>query len=391
MSQGKIGQTDFSAFEVGKNLATTKGSVVFENDLFQLIQYAPTNKNTYEVPLLFIPAWINKFYIADLQPKNSLVKWLVEQGYTVFLISWVNPTEKQSALGFEDYVLQGLLGAVDEVLRITNQPKLNAIGYCLGGTLLATALAYLQKKKQNKIGAATFLTTMLDFSDVGEISVFIDEEQISALENRMSEKGFLDGSQMSMTFNMLRSNDLIWSFVINNYLLGKTPFPFDILYWNSDSTRMPAKMHSYYLRNMYLKNLLAQPNALEVAGVKIDLTKITNPAYFLSTKKDHISPWKTTYLGAQMLKNACFTIADSGHVAGVVNPPATADKPAKYHHWTHDKVLDNADEWMKKAHEVSGSWWPSWDNWNKEFSGKMIEAIVPKNEIEPAPGRYVKS
>jgi polyhydroxyalkanoate synthase len=389
-ANGKIGQTDFSSFELGKNLATTKGSVVFQNDLLQLIQYAPTTEKTFATPLLFIPAWINKFYIADLQPKNSLVKWLVEQGYSVFVVSWVNPDKNHSNKGFDAYITEGLLEAIDAIIRICKQPQVNCIGYCLGGTLLATTLSYLQEKNLNKINSATFLTTMLDFSDAGEISVFIDEPQIAALEKRMSANGYLEGSEMSLTFNMLRANDLIWSFVINNYLLGKTPFPFDILYWNSDSTRMPAKMHSFYLRNMYLKNLLAKKGGIEINGVKIDISKITNPAYFLSTKKDHIAPWETTYIGAKMLKNAKFTLADSGHVAGVVNPPTPAGKEAKYHHWEADKIAATPQEWLKTAQEVSGSWWPSWHEWNKQFSGALVPALSPKNEIEPAPGSYVK-
>jgi len=391
ITKGKIGQTDTSVFELGKNLATTKGSVVFQNELLQLIQYAPTTEKSYSTPLLFIPAWINKFYIADLQPKNSLVKWLVDQGYAVFMISWVNPVANHAQKGFDNYVTEGLLEAVDEVLRITKQPELNAIGYCLGGTLLATTLAYLKEKNQKKINAVTFLTTMLDFSDAGKISVFIDEAQIEALEKRMSEKGYLEGSEMSLTLNMLRSNDLIWSFVINNYLLGKTPFPFDILYWNSDATRMPAKMHSFYLRNMYLNNVLAKKNGIAIDGVGIDISKIDNPSYFLSTKKDHIAPWQTTYIGAKMLKNAKFTLADSGHVAGVVNPPAVDGKPAKYHHWELDGIPAETEDWLKAAKEVTGSWWPSWHNWNKQFSGDLITALQPQKEIESAPGSYVKA
>lgn len=390
IAHGRIGQTDFSVFELGKNLAATAGSVVWQNDVLQLIQYAPSTKVVFEKPLLFIPAWINKFYIADLQPKNSLVKWLVDQGYTLFMISWVNPTQQHSQLGFDDYMQKGLLAAVDKIIELTGSKQVNCMGYCLGGTLLATTMAYLKKHGQNKINASTFLTTMLDFSDVGEISVFIDEEQISKLEQRMNEQGFLEGAEMSLTFNMLRANDLIWSFVINNYLLGKTPFPFDILYWNCDSTRMPAKMHSFYLRNMYLKNLLAKPNSVEVCGTKIDLTQINNPCYFLSTKKDHIAPWKTTYNGAKMLQNAVFTLADSGHVAGVVNPPATADKPAKYHHYVAEKILGTPEDWLKSCAEVSGSWWTSWHEWSKKFSGELIAARLPLQEIEPAPGSYVK-
>ena len=385
IEQGKISQTDMTSFEIGKNLATTKGEVVFENDLLQLIQYKPLTEKVYKTPLLFIPAWINKFYIADLSPHNSLVKWLLEQGYTVFIISWVNPTEKHRDKTFESYIFEGLDCAVEKIRKITGEPKINAMGYCLGGTLLAIYMSYQENAKQQKINAATFLTTLLDFSDSGDISIFIDDEQVKNLEARMSEKGYLDGSEMALTFNMLRANDLIWSFVVNNYLLGKTPFPFDILFWNSDSTRMPAKMHSFYLRNMYLQNKLIK-GQLEVRGKKIDLSNIKNPAYFLSTKKDHIAPWKTVYKGASMLANSVFTLADSGHVAGVVNPPSKKG----YNHWVAKKLADSAAKWEKNAKEIHGSWWESWDEWNRQFSGEKITAREVKNGIEAAPGSYVK-
>lgn len=385
LKDGKIAQTDLDQYELGKNLAITEGQVVFQNDLLQLIQYAPSTKQVHQTPLLFIPAWINKYYIADLQPQNSLVKWLVGSGYTVFMISWVNPTEKHKDFGFEDYAKQGLLTAVDKILEITGEKQVNAMGYCLGGTLLATTLAYLNEKNDKRINAASFLTTLLDFSDAGEISVFIDEEQIQTLEKRMAEKGYLDGSEMALTFSMLRANDLIWSFVVNNYLLGKTPFPFDILYWNGDSTRMPAKMHSWYLRNMYLNNNLVK-GKIKLDDIKIDLSKIKNPAYFLSTEKDHISPWKTTYEGAKLLPNATFTLAESGHVAGVVNPPSKG----KYGYYEFAKTPKNADDWMKNATKTQESWWINWHEWNKKLSGKMIDAKKLAKGIEAAPGSYVK-
>ena len=385
LKENKIAQTDMSKYTLGENLAVTKGQVVFQNDLLQLIQYEPSTKEVYKTPLLFIPAWINKYYIADLQEHNSLVKWLVDQGYTVFMISWVNPTKEHKDLGFEDYALKGLSVAIDEILKIAGEKQINAMGYCLGGTLLATTLAYMNAKKDKRINSASFLTTLLDFSDAGEISVFIDEEQIESLEKKMDKKGYLDGSEMALTFSMLRANDLIWSFVVNNYLLGKTPFPFDILYWNSDSTRMPAKMHSWYLRNMYLNNNLVK-GKVELDGVKIDLKKISNPAYFLSTEKDHISPWQTTYEGTKLLKNATFTLAESGHVAGVVNPPSKS----KYGYYEQPKVESSANKWFESAKKVQKSWWESWHAWNKDFAGGKVKARKVEKGIEAAPGSYVK-
>ncbi len=386
IAQGNITQTGFEAFELGKNIATTPGKVVFQNELFQLIQYEPVTKDVYKTPLLFIPAWINKYYIADLKPENSLVKWLVEHGYTLFMVSWVNPDSRHKNKDFADYVKSGLLTAVEQVCKITGEDKLNAIGYCLGGTLLATTLAYMDAKKDKRINSATFLTTMLDFSEAGNLSIFIDDEQLAMLEKRMSETGYLDGREMALTFSMLRANDLIWSFVVNNYLLGKDPLSFDLLYWNSDSTRMPAKMHSFYLRNMYLKNLLAKPGGIEIDGVKIDLRKIRNPAYFLSTLKDHIAPWKSTYKGAALLPNSTFVLADSGHIAGVVNPPSAA----KYPHWINGKLNEKPDGWLKHAKEEAGSWWPNWHKWNINFTGSKVPARKIGKSLEDAPGSYVK-
>ena len=385
IARGNITQTDSSAFEVGKNLATTPGKVVFRNELFELIQYAPSTKQVFKTPLLFIPAWINKFYIADLRPDNSLVKWLVDHGYTLFMVSWVNPPAKLKDKGFEDYMKQGLLEAVKQVQKFTGEKQVSAIGYCLGGTLLATTLAYLAGKKESPIKSATFLTTLLDFENAGDLKIFTDEAQISLLEKRMSQSGFLDGKEMALTFSMLRANDLIWSNVVNNYLLGKDPFPFDLLYWNSDSTRMPAKMHSFYLRNMYLNNNLVKKK-LKFDGTAIDLTKIATPSYFLSTLKDHIAPWKATYEGAKLIKDAVFTLADSGHIAGVVNPPAKS----KYPHWINGKLNKTPDEWLKGAKEEAGSWWENWHKWNKDFAGNMVAARNIAKALENAPGSYVK-
>ena len=386
IKQGYISQTDYSAFEVGRNLAITPGQVVYQNDLIQLIQYEASTKDVYKTPLLFIPAWINKYYIADLRPENSFMKWLTEQGYTVYMISWANPDEQHAEKDFADYMKEGIIAVSEQIKKITGEDKINAIGYCLGGTLLATTLAYLEEKGGSPFNAVTFLTTLLDFSDAGKITVFIDEEQVSSLEKRMNKTGYLDGREMALTFSMLRSNDLIWSFVVNNYLLGKDPFPFDILYWNSDATRMPAKMHSFYLRNMYMKNMLAKKGGIKIDGVGIDLSKIKNPAMFLSTLKDHIAPWQSTFKGAELLQNAKFMLADSGHVAGVVSHPAKT----KYPHWVNDKLTKTAEEWYEGSTEVAGSWWPSWDKWNSQFSGKKIPARKIEKSIEPAPGSYVK-
>lgn len=383
--RGNIAQTDLAQYEVGKNLGTTAGKVVYQNDLMQLIQYSPTTEKVAQTPILFIPAWINKYYIADLRPDNSLLKWAVDNGFTMFVISWVNPDARHKDKDFEDYMKEGILDAIAQIEKITGEKQINAIGYCLGGTLLAITLAYLAAKGKTPVKAAIFLTTMLDYTDAGDLGVFIDDEQISVLEKRMNDCGFLDGKEMALTFNMLRANDLIWSFVVNNYLLGKDPFPFDLLYWNSDSTRMPAKMHSFYLRNMYLNNNLVKKK-IKLDGVTIDLTKIETPSYFLSTLKDHIAPWKSTYEGAKYFKNAVFTLADSGHIAGVVNPPATS----KYPHWVNGKLDKTADEWLKGSKEVTGSWWLDVKEWLKQYSGAQVPARKIGKSIEDAPGSYVK-
>jgi len=388
----RVSMTDTEAFEVGGNLAITKGKVVFENDIMQLIQYEPLTKETYEIPLLIIPPWINKYYILDLQPENSMVRWMVEQGFTVFVISWVNPGEKLGSKRFDDYLLEGTLAALGAIEAATGQKQANAVGYCLGGTLLAITMSYLKTKKQeHRIRATTYLTTMIDFKEAGELSVFIDEEQLRSLEARMSNKGYLEADDMAVTFNMLRANDLIWSFVINNYLLGKDPFPFDLLYWNSDSTRMPAAMHSFYLRNMYQKNLLAKPGGITIDGVPIHLEKIETPTYMLSTREDHIAPWKSTYAATHIYKGPMrFVLAASGHIAGVVNPPSKK----KYSHWVSDSLPSSPEKWFEKAKEKSGSWWEDWAAWAEKFSGSKVPARKPGSgklkAIEDAPGSYVK-
>lgn len=388
----KVSMTDTNAFEVGRNLATTPGKVIYQNDLIQLIQYEPVTEKVYNTPILIIPAWINKFYILDLQPDNSVVRWMVEQGYTVFVISWANPDEKLGRKSFDDYMFEGPLAALDAIEAATGEKEINAIGYCLGGTLLSITLAWLHAKKQaSRIKSATYLTTMIDFTEAGELAVFIDEEQIRSLENRMSEKGYLEGDDMAGTFNMLRANDLIWSFVVNNYLLGKDPFPFDLLYWNTDSTRMPYVMHSFYLRNMYQKNMLVKPGGITVGGVPIDLTQVKTPTYMLSTREDHIAPWKSTYAATQIFKGPVrFVLSGSGHIAGVINPPSKN----KYGHWVADSLPKSPDAWLAQTREVAGSWWPDLVEWNKPYRGEQVPARKVGSGklkvIEPAPGSYVK-
>ncbi len=391
--QLRIRMTDEKAFKVGEDIAVTPGKVVYQNDLMQLIQYQPSTDKVYKAPLLIIPPWINKFYILDLRAKNSYVKWLVDQGHTVFMISWANPGKELAEKGFDDYMTDGPLAAIEAIEKATGEKEVNVIGYCLGGTLLSSLLAWMKVKKDERVLSATYLVSLVDFSEAGELSVFIDEEQLAALEKRMNKRGFLEGHEMAATFNMLRANDLIWSFVINNYLLGKEPFPFDLLYWNSDSTRMPAAMHSFYLRNMYQKNLLVQPGGVTLKGTKLDLRKIETPTYFVGTKEDHICPWKSVYSGTQIYKGPMeFVLSGSGHIAGVVNHPDAN----KYQYWTNSRIAKNADEWYKSAKENPGSWWPHWQKWIASYAGAKVDAakrIPGKGKlkaIENAPGSYVK-
>ena len=387
----RIRMTDTKAFELGKNVAVTPGKVVFQNRMFQLIQYAPATDKVLKRPLLIVPPWINKFYILDLQPKNSLLKWLTDQGHTVYVMSWVNPDETYADTGFEDYVTDGVLKAVDAVQYDTGESEMNAIGYCIGGTLLTSTLAYMKAKGDQRIKSATFFTTMINFSEPGELGLFIDEEQISGLEADMQQAGYLDGSKMAGAFNLLRANDLIWSFYVNNYLLGNDPRPFDLLYWNSDSTRMPAKMHSWYLRNLYLKNNLCQPNALSIDGKPLDVSAIDVPACFVSAVEDHIAPWKSTYMGAQLFSGPTrFILGGSGHIAGIVNPPAAK----KYGYRVSDSLPETADQFMASQPVNEGSWWPEWDRWIRTLDAAEVPARVPGAgklaAIEAAPGTYVK-
>ncbi len=384
-----IKMTDMDAFKLGENIGVSPGKVVFQNELMQLIQYAPSTGQVLKRPLLILPPWINKFYILDLRPKNSLVRWAVSQGHTVFMVSWVNPDESMAEKGFDDYMREGVFAALDAIEQATGERAVNAIGYCLGGTLLACTLAWMKAHGDDRIKSATFLVTMTDFAEAGELSVFIDEEQLAQLEAKMERQGVLPGVDMATTFNMLRANDLIWSFVVNNYLLGNEPFQFDLLYWNSDATRMPAKMHSYYLRNMYHANKLAK-GELELAGQRIDLGTVDVPAYFISTREDHIAPWRSTYRGTQLLGGANrFVLAASGHIAGVVNPPDSG----KYSHWVNEALPATPDAWFAGAQEMGGSWWPDWQRWVSAQASDTVPARTPGEgglaPIEDAPGRYV--
>jgi polyhydroxyalkanoate synthase len=386
----RIKMTDTDAFKVGENIAATAGQVIFQNALIQLIQYSPTTETVHARPLVIFPPWINKFYILDLRPKNSLVRYAVAQGHTVFMISWVNPDARLAHKDFDDYMVEGVLAALSAVEKATGQREINAVGYCIGGTLLAASLAYMKRRGDDRVKAATFLVTLTDFEDAGELGVFIDEEQLSSLEEKMHRRGFLEGGDMAASFNMLRANDLIWSFVVNNYLLGNEPFPFDLLYWNSDATRMPSKMHSFYLRNMYQNNLLTKPGGIAMKGVAIDLADIDIPVYFLSCREDHIAPWKSTYKGAKRFGGPVrFVLAASGHVAGVVNPP----EGGKYNHFINKALPDDADTWLEDATEVAGSWWPDWARWVAGFDKTMVPARIPGKgklkAIEAAPGSYV--
>ena len=387
----RISMTDAKAFELGVNIATTPGKVVFRNELIELIQYTPATARVWKRPLLIIPPWINKFYILDLREKNSLVKWAVDQGMTVFVISWVNPDARLADAGFDRYLTDGTLAALDAIEQATGEDEINAVGYCLGGTLLAATLGYMAAKRDQRIASATFMTALIDFDETGELEVFIDETQVASLERKMEERGYLEGSEMANTFNMLRANDLIWSFVINNYLLGRDPFPFDLLHWNGDSTRMPARMHSFYLRNMYLENRLAKAGGIELAGVPIDLSKVTVPTYFISAMEDHIAPWKATYAGPQVLNGKSrFVLSGSGHIAGMINPPIAN----KYGYWTNDARPHDADEWLAGAKQHQGSWWPDWRKWLTPYLGKEVPPRIPGKgklkALEDAPGSYVR-
>jgi poly[(R)-3-hydroxyalkanoate] polymerase subunit PhaC len=388
----KIRQSDMTRFDVGRDLGITPGKVIYQNDLMQLIQYAPATERVLKRPLLIVPPWINKFYVLDLTPEKSFIRWCVGQGLTVFVISWVNPDERLAAKDFGDYMRDGPLAALEVIGDITGEDRVSTVGYCVGGTLLAYALAYMAGKHDGRIASATFLTAQVDFTYAGDLKVFASTEaQVAAVEEQMAERGYLEGAKMAGAFNLLRSNELIWPYVINNYMKGETPFAFDLLYWNADSTRMPAANHSYYLRNCYLENNLAKGTLTE-DNVALDLRRITIPVYNLATREDHIAPARSVYLGSSFFSGPMrYVLSGSGHIAGVVNPPAKH----KYQYWTGDAPHgDDLNAWLRTATMHEGSWWPDWMAWLREQAPDEIDARQPGGgkhaPIEDAPGSYVK-
>ncbi|ESX10863.1 poly(3-hydroxyalkanoate) polymerase [Mesorhizobium sp. LSJC255A00] len=385
----KLRQADYSPFEIGKNVATSPGKVVGRSDVAEIIQYDPTTETVLKRPLLICPPWINKFYILDLNPQKSFIRWAIEQGHTVFVISWINPDERHGAKGWEAYIREGLQYGLDTIEKATGEKEVNAIGYCVGGTLLAAALALLAQEGDNRIKSATFFTTQVDFTHAGDLKVFVDEDQVAAVEKSMNEKGYLDGTKMATAFNMLRSGDLIWPYVINNYMRGKDPLPFDLLYWNADSTRMAAANHSFYLRNCYLENNLTR-GVMELAGRTLSLADVTIPVYNLASKEDHIAPALSVFLGSQYFGGEVeFVMAGSGHIAGVVNPPAAK----KYQYWTGGKPTGDFDQWLASAVEHPGSWWTHWQHWIETQDDTLVPARKPGKHMKTlgdAPGTYVK-
>ncbi|BEV44005.1 class I poly(R)-hydroxyalkanoic acid synthase [Afipia carboxidovorans] len=377
-------------FEIGKDLARTPGKVIFQNEVMQLIQYEPATEQVLRTPVLIVPPWINKYYILDLTPQKSMIKWLVEQGLTVFVISWINPDRSLGGKTFEDYMREGPLAAMDVIEKATGEMKVHAIGYCIGGTLLASTLAWLAEKRRVRTASATFMAAQVDFTHAGDLMVYIDESQLAALDRDMQQTGVLHGTRMAMAFNMLRSNDLIWPYVISNYLKGKEPSSFDLLFWNSDATRMPAANHSFYLRNCYLENRLSA-GTMVLDNTRLDLSKIKTPIYNLATKDDHIAPAQSVLYGSQFFGGPVrFVLSGSGHIAGVVNPPASG----KYQYWTNDRIdTETVDDWLKGATEHSGSWWPDWRAWIESLDAETAPARVPGGSLpvlEDAPGSYVR-
>jgi polyhydroxyalkanoate synthase len=387
----RIRQSDSSMFEVGRNLATTRGKVIFQNDLMQLIQYEPTTLTVLKRPLLIVPPWINKFYVLDLTPEKSFIKWCVDQGITVFCISWVNPDAHLAQKTFEDYVREGPIAALGAIKEATGEDKVHSIGYCVGGTMLSVALALMAANHDERMMSATLFAAQVDFTYAGDLKVFVDEEQVEAIEHRMAERGYLEAKSMATVFNFLRSNDLIWPYVINNYLKGKAPFPFDLLYWNSDATRLPAANHSFYLRNCYLDNKLSQ-GKVSLGGTPIDLKSVKIPIYNLATREDHIAPPKSVLLGSKFFGGPVrFVLSGSGHIAGVVNPPGKQ----KYQFWTGRRPRSaDLDRWLAKAKEHPGSWWPNWLAWLRRQDKTEVPARAPGGgmlmPIEDAPGSYVR-
>ncbi|MEC9483423.1 MAG: class I poly(R)-hydroxyalkanoic acid synthase [Halomonas sp.] len=391
-----VTMTDRQAFRVGDNIAVTSGEVIYENELIQLIQYRPTTEQVFKTPLLVVPPWINKYYILDLRQDNSMMKWLVDQGHTVFLISWRNPGVAQRDITWADYMQMGPIAAMEAIERACGEKSVNILSYCVGGTLTASTLAYLTStRRARKVRSVTYMATLQDFRDPGEIGVFLNETILQGLERQMEADGYLDGRVMAFAFNLLRENDLFWSFYVNNYLKGETPAAFDLLYWNTDGTNLPAATHGWYLRNMYLENRLVEPGGIELDGVKIDLRKISTPSYFVSTREDHIAKWQSTYYGTQLPKGpVTFVLGGSGHIAGIVNPPARN----KYGYWTNDELPDTPEAWFDGATLNEGSWWPHWQAWMTDNgyvdTGKQVPARQPGDgelkPVEPAPGRYVR-
>jgi polyhydroxyalkanoate synthase len=385
----KLRQADYSPFEIGKNLAMTPGKVVGRSDVAEILQYDPATETVLKRPLLICPPWINKFYILDLNPQKSFIRWAVEQGHTVFVISWINPDERHGTKGWEAYIREGLQYGLDTIEKATGEKEVNAIGYCVGGTLLAAALALMAQEGDHRIKSATFFTTQVDFTYAGDLKVFVDEEQVAAVEKAMNEKGYLDGTKMATAFNMLRSGDLIWPYVVNNYMRGKDPLPFDLLYWNADSTRMAAANHSFYLRNCYLENRLTK-GMMELAGRTVSLADITIPVYNLASKEDHIAPALSVFLGSKYFGGEVeYVMAGSGHIAGVVNPPAAQ----KYHYWTGGKPTGDFDRWFANATNHPGSWWPHWQRWIEAKDDTRVPARKPGKHMKTlgdAPGTYVK-
>lgn len=386
-----ISQTDLDAYKVGENVATSPGKVVFRNRVFELLQYTPTTETVHEVPLLIFPPWINKFYILDLQPKNSMIKWLTDQGHTVFLVSWVNPGEDMADVGFEDYMREGIYDAVEAVTKAANVDRMNTVGYCVGGTLLAATLAHMAKHDDKRIQSATFFASQADFKFAGDLLVFSDEQGIKFLEDKMDQAGgVLDAQTMADTFNSLRSNDLIWNYVVDNYYIGKQPPPFDLLYWNADQTRMPKALHLFYLRKFYRDNALTE-GKLTLLGDKLSLKDVHIPIFMQSSKEDHIAPAPSVYRSAMSFGGPVeFIVAGSGHIAGVINHPSAN----KYQYWTNKNLKGSVDDWMAFAQETPGSWWPYWDKWLRDISGPDVPARTPgEGELKPladAPGEYVK-
>ncbi|WP_180982637.1 class I poly(R)-hydroxyalkanoic acid synthase [Methylocella silvestris] len=383
--------SDRSAFDVGRNLATTPGKVIYENDLMQLIQYDAATEQVRRVPVLIVPSWINKFYVLDLSERNSFVRWLVGEGHTVFIISWINPDSRHADKTFGDYMALGPLAALEEITRVTGEPSVNAVGYCIGGTLLATTLVVMASRGDKRIASATYFATLVDFTDPGDMAVFTSEAHLATLAKEMAANGYLDARVMADTFNLLKANDLIWSTTIKSYLLGKDPVPFDLLFWNSDATRMPGGVHTFFLRNMYRDNRLVVAGGIAVNGAPVDMRKVDTPCFILSTREDHIAPWRSTYAATRLFRgDTTFVLAGSGHVAGVINPPVSN----KYSYWTNDALPEDAEEWLAGATENVGSWWSHWQEWLARHSGDRMPARRTAGQtptrIEDAPGRYVK-